>query len=113
MSTQILLATVEYGKPQSKYYAKASAGNAALAFDQEYQKNGVIKTVVPWDCAQPLLILHRQEGKKKKDIFHSVFTTLQLADLNTQFYTTSISSHAGGVALGMAMSICWSVGPPF
>lgn len=35
MSTHILLTTVEYGKPQSKYYAKASAGNAALAFDQK------------------------------------------------------------------------------
>lgn len=35
MSTQILFTTVEYGKPQSKYYAKASAGSAALAFNQE------------------------------------------------------------------------------
>jgi len=53
------------GKPQSKYYAKASAGNAALAFHQEYQQNGVIKTVVRWEYAQSLLILHRQEGRKK------------------------------------------------
>lgn len=48
-STHILLTAVEYGKPQSKYYAKASVGNAALAFDQEYGQNGVIKTVFPQD----------------------------------------------------------------
>lgn len=36
MSAQILLTAAEYRKPQSKYYAKTSAGNAELAFDQEY-----------------------------------------------------------------------------
>lgn len=63
MSTQILLTAVEYGKPQAKYYAKASAGDAALAFHQEYHQNGVIKTAVPWEYAQSLLILHRQDGE--------------------------------------------------
>lgn len=65
MSTEILLITVENRKPHYKYYAKASAGNAALAFLQEYQQNGVIKTEIPWVYAQSLLILRRQEVKRK------------------------------------------------
>lgn len=72
MSTHTLLTTVDYGKPQSKCYAKASASNAALAFDQQHEQNGVIKTVVPRDYDQSLLILHRQ-GKKKKEHLYSVF----------------------------------------
>lgn len=42
MSTHMLLTTMECGKPKSKYYAKASVGNAALAFDHSSTRKIVL-----------------------------------------------------------------------
>lgn len=81
MSTQILLTAVEYGKPQSKYCAKASAGNAALAFDQEYQRKLCYQNTGPMGFC-PVITNPPQTGGGKKDLSF----VLQHANLQSLFF---------------------------
>lgn len=88
----MLLTTMECGKPKSKYYAKASVWQCCVGIRSfDYQKNSVIKTLVLWDYEQSLLILHRQEGKKKKDIFTNFLNAPKYANLSTQFHRLQVN----------------------
>lgn len=60
MSTWILLTVVEYGTPQTKYFAKASASNAALAFKAEYQQK----------CVKSLQTLTEERNRSKIDVIY-------------------------------------------